>query len=43
MFYKKSMKVFKKIELHEENEITLFLCLLMQNLKNHIKFSYLFL
>ena len=29
VFYKKLMKVFKKIELHEENEITFFLCLLM--------------
>ena len=29
MFCKKSMKVFKKIELHKENEITFFLCLLM--------------
>ena len=41
MFHKKSMKIFKKIELHKENEITLFLCLLMQDLKNHIKFSHL--
>ena len=29
MFYKKLMKAFKKIELHEKNEITFFLCLLM--------------
>ena len=29
MFYKKSMKAFKKTELHEENEIIFFLCLLM--------------
>ena len=29
MFHKKSMKTFKKIELHKENETTLFLCLLM--------------
>ena len=43
MFCKKSMKAFKKIELHEENEITFFLCLLMQDFKNHIKLSCLFL
>ena len=29
MFHKKSMKVFKKTELHKENKITFFLCLLM--------------
>ena len=29
MFYKKSMKAFKKIELYEKNEITFFLYLLM--------------
>ena len=43
MFCKKLIKVFKKIELHEKNEITLFLCLLMQDFKNHIKFFYFFL
>ena len=43
MFYKKSMKTFKKTELHKEDEITLFLCLLIQNLKNHIKLFHLFL
>ena len=43
MFYKKLMKVFKKIELHEENEIIFFLCLLIQNLKNYIKFFHFFL
>ena len=37
MFYKKSMKVFKKTELHKKNEITFFLCLLMQSLKNCAK------
>ena len=39
MFHKKSMKVFKKTELHEENEITLFLYLLMQGFKNYVKLS----
>ena len=43
MFCKKLMKAFKKIELHEENEITLFLCLLMQSFKNCVKLSHLFL
>ena len=43
MFYKKSMKAFKKTKLHEKNEITLFLCLLMQNFKNYVKFFYFFL
>ena len=43
MFHKKLMKTFKKIELHEKNEITSFLCLLMQDFKNHIKFSHFFL
>ena len=43
MFYKKLIKVFKKIKLHEKNEITLFLCLLMQDFKNHVKFFYFFL
>ena len=38
IFHKKSMKVFKKIELHKKNKITFFLCLLMQDLKNYIKF-----
>ena len=42
-FYKKSMKAFKKIELHKKNEIFFFLCLLMQDFKNHVKLSYLFL
>ena len=40
MFYKKLTKVFKKTELHEKNEIILFLCLLMQDFKNYIKFSH---
>ena len=43
VFYKKSMKAFKKTELHEKNETTFFLCLLMQNLKNCVKFFCLFL
>ena len=43
MFHKKSMKAFKKIELHEENEITFFLYLLMQDFKNYIKLFYFFL
>ena len=43
VFYKKLMKVFKKTELHEENEITFFLCLLMQSFKNHVKLFYFFL
>ena len=43
MFCKKLMKVFKKTELHKKNEITLFLCLLMQDFKNCIKFSCFFL
>ena len=43
MFYKKLMKVFKKTELHKENKITFFLCLLMQSLKNHAKLSHFFL
>ena len=29
MFHKKLMKAFKKTELHKENEITFFLCLLI--------------
>ena len=29
MFYKKLMKVFKKIELHKKNEIFFFIYLLM--------------
>ena len=29
VFYKKSIKAFKETELHKENEITFFLCLLM--------------
>ena len=41
MFHKKSMKAFKKTELHKENEITFFLCLLMQDFKNHVKLSHL--
>ena len=43
MFCKKSIKAFKKTELHKENEITLFLCLLMQDFKNHVKFFCFFL
>ena len=43
MFCKKLMKAFKKIELHEENEITFFLCLLMQSFKNYVKLSCFFL
>ena len=43
VFYKKLMKAFKETELHKENEITFFLCLLMQGLKNYIKFSHFFL
>ena len=43
VFCKKLMKVFKETELHEENEITFFLCLLMQNFKNHAKLFHLFL
>ena len=31
MFCKKIMKVFKKTELHEKNEIILFLCALEQS------------
>ena len=37
------MKAFKETELHEENEITSFLYLLMQSLKNHVKLSHFFL
>ena len=40
MFYKELIKAFKKIELHEKNKVTLFLCLLMQDLKNYVKFFY---
>ena len=40
MFYKKSMKAFKKIELYKKNETTFFLCLLMQDFKNHVKFFH---
>ena len=40
MFHKKLMKTFKKTELYKKNEITFFLCLLMQDLKNHIKLSH---
>ena len=43
MFHKKLMKVFKETELHKENEITFFLYLLMQDFKNYIKLSHLFL
>ena len=43
MFYKKLIKTFKKTELYEENEITFFLYLLIQNFKNCIKFFYFFL
>ena len=43
MFHKKSMKAFKEIELHKENETTFFLCLLMQSFKNCVKFFYFFL
>ena len=43
VFYKKLIKAFKKIELHEKNEITFFLYLLMQNLKNYAKLSHFFL
>ena len=43
MFCKKSMKAFKKTELHEENETTFFLCLLMQNFKNCVKLFHFFL
>ena len=42
MFHKKLMKVFKKIELYEKNEITFFLYLLMQDFKNCVKFFYFF-
>ena len=41
VFHRKSMKVFKKTELHKENETTFFLCLLMQSLKNHVN-SFIF-
>ena len=37
------MKIFKETELHKENKITFFLCLLMQDFKNHIKFFHFFL
>ena len=40
MFYKKLIKAFKKIELYKKNEITFFLCLLMQDLKNYVKLFY---
>ena len=40
MFCKKLIKAFKKTELHEEDKITFFLCLLMQNFKNCIKLFY---
>ena len=43
MFYKKLMKVFKKIKLHEKNEIIFFLCLLMQDFKNCTKLFHFFL
>ena len=43
VFYKKLMKVFKETELHEKNEITFFLYLLMQDFKNCIKLFYFFL
>ena len=43
MFHKKLMKVFKETELHKKNEITFFLYLLMQNLKNYIKLFCFFL
>ena len=41
VFHRKSMKAFKETELHKENEATFFLCLLMQDLKNHVKLSCL--
>ena len=37
------MKAFKKTKLHKKNKITFFLCLLMQGLKNHVKFFHFFL
>ena len=37
MFCKELMKAFKKTELHEEDEIIFFLCLLMQDFKNCAK------
>ena len=40
VFCKKSMKAFKKTELHEENETIFFLYLLMQGFKNCAKFSH---
>ena len=40
---KKSIKAFKKIELHEKNETTFFLCLLMQDFKNCVKLFCFFL
>ena len=43
VFHKKLMKAFKKTELYKENEITFFLCLLMQDFKNHIKLFHSFL
>ena len=41
IFHKKLMKTFKETELHKENEITFFLCLSVQDFKNHAKFSHL--
>ena len=37
VFHKELIKAFKKTELHKENEITFFLCLLMQDFKNCAK------
>ena len=42
IFHKKLIKVFKKTKLHKKKKITFFLCLLMQDLKNYIKFFYFF-
>ena len=40
VFCKELMKAFKKTELHEKDKVILFLCLLMQDFKNYIKFSH---
>ena len=43
MFHKKLIKTFKKIELHKKKKKKFFLYLLIQNLKNNVKFFCFFL
>ena len=40
VFHRESMEAFKETELHEEDETTPFLCLLVQGLKDCTKLSH---